>query len=95
MAVPTFTSADVAQLLKIQNEVRDVLRKYSANTPAIVPAVALVRIAKELLDVYPDVDRKPTIEDIIVPFIRGENKMPSRNRGESRLILPPGFKFDS
>jgi len=95
MGVPEFTNADVAQLLKIQNEVRDVLKKYSSNTPAIVPAVALVRIAKELLDVYPEVDRKPTIDDIIVPFIKGETSMPSRRRGASRLILPPGFKFDS
>lgn len=94
MGVPEFTNADVAQLLKIQDEIRNVLRKYSSTTPAIVPAVALVRIAKELLDVYPEIDRQPTLTDIIIPFLRGENMRPSRKRGQSQLILPPGFKLN-
>lgn len=94
MGAPDFTNADVAQLLKIQDEIRNLLRKYAENTPAIVPAVALVRVAKELLDVYPEADRQPTLTDIIIPFLRGESQRPSRQRGQSRLILPPGFKLN-
>ena len=94
MPVPEFTHADVVHLLKIQEEIRELLKKYRENTPAIVPAVACVRIAKVLLDPYPDPDRKATIEDVIIPFIRGESSQPSKRR-RGGLILPPGFKFDS
>lgn len=91
MAVPEFTHADVAQLLKIQEEIRELLQKYQHNTPAIVPAVACVRIAKVLLDAYPKADREATITDVIIPFIKGETSQPSK-RG--RLILPPGLKLN-
>jgi hypothetical protein len=92
MGVPEFTNADVAQLLKIQEEVRELLRKYREHTPAIVPAVALIRVAAVLLDAYPDADRKATVEDIIIPFLRGEQQQPSKRRGS--IILPPGFRFN-
>jgi len=84
-----FTNADVALLLKIQEEFRAMLRKYGTRVPAIVPAVACVRIAKALLDVYPEAERKETIETTIIPFLLGETKSRPA-KGKSRLILPPG-----
>ena len=83
-----FTNADVEQLLKIQNEVRDLLRKYAERTPAMVPAVALIRVAKELIDVYPDAERVETIDTVIIPFLKGETQ---QRPPKSGLILPPGL----
>jgi len=93
MAVPEFTHVDVTQLLKIQEEIRQLLRQYADRTPAIVPAVALIRVAKVLLDVYPEHDRQVTLTDIIIPFLRGEAQQPSK-RKKSNLILPPGFSLN-
>lgn len=92
MGVPEFTAADVALLLKVQQELRTMLQKYQGTrVPAIVPAVALIRVAKVLLDTYAEPDRKLTIEDIIIPFLRGETSQPSKRSG---LILPPGFTIN-
>lgn len=82
-----FTNADVAQLLRIQGDVRETLQKYRLTTPAIVAAVACVRIAKALLDVYTEAERKEVVETVMVPFLLGETQQrtPSRRSG---LILP-------
>lgn len=89
MAIPEFTHADVVQLLKIQEDIRHLLAKYRENTPAIVPAIACVRIAQALLQVYPEADRTETINSVIIPFLRGATLHP-----KSGLILPPGFKLN-
>lgn len=81
----TFTHADIEQMLKIQAEIRDLLQKYRLHVPAIVPAVACIRIAQALLEVYGEAERRETIDTVLIPFLKGEQQMrPSR----SKLILP-------
>lgn len=85
-----FSRADVAELLRIQAEIRELLQKYRLHVPAIVPAVACIRIAAVLLEAYPEAERKDTIETVLIPFLKGETQM--KKPSGSRLILPPNLR---
>lgn len=81
-----FDRAEAAQMQNIQGDLERVLLPYRENTEAGVAAFAAVRIARTLLEKYPDSVRRQLLEEVVIPFLRGETKAPGLR--DSGLLTP-------
>lgn len=76
-----FDARDFQTMVDVQKELVPVLnRANSRNVEAALAAFAMLRLIRELFDKYPPAAREMLIEQMAVPFIRGEAADGDRER---------------
>jgi hypothetical protein len=79
--------ADAPHLLKIEDAIGRALRPFNnPGTESALAALACIRIAKQLLDPYPAIDRQQMLPAMIA-YLSGGQVQPAE--GASALWTPP------
>lgn len=69
----TFKPEDFKRMAELQAELTTVLRRANDNKlEAAIAAFACIRCARILMDLYPASTRDELVEQVIVPFLKGE-----------------------
>lgn len=87
MPQPKITMKDYEHMVSIERAVLDALKPYrNGQTEACLVAMALIRVARQLLYMYP-LDIIKQLTPLFVAFIKGDKKQPGANA--SPLWMPP------
>lgn len=68
-----FKQSDYDTMMRVQKQLAEVLNRANRDhVEAGLAAFALVRLARELVNKYPDETRSVLVDQLIVPFLQNE-----------------------
>lgn len=68
----TFKEGDFQKMIDVEKRVGEVVRPLKDRVEAALVAFALLRMARALLNLYPEAGRRMLVEDTAIPFLRNE-----------------------
>jgi len=69
-----FSPADEERMKHIENELARKCNEFRENTEAAIVVFALLRVARTLLKLYRKKTRETLLEDVGIPFLRGQTQ---------------------
>jgi hypothetical protein len=91
MAEPAFKIEDFQHMQKVEAAVMASLKPFqNGRTEGALVAIALLRIARMLLRLYPEQTQR-TLLPLFIAFLRGDEEMPGAPKGlHPAFWTPPG-----